>query len=358
MKINHRLNWHVRSMMEIKKTERQWHFPLLAGVCIGVCLFVGWYFDKLSYGNLSSVGGLVILYFTHASLSKRMVHVCMAAFGLTFAFALGSVFSFHSVAAAFGIALCAFLTHLVTSYFQIPPPRDFFFIMVCAVGTNIPFDVEMLPTHVGLVAMGAMVSVCLAFFYSVFIAKQTVELPQRQTGGKKRYTKLVESLIIAVCCFIGLMIGHIFKMHSPYWIPVSAMAVIQGKDFIHTSERNFHRIVGTFVGLGLTWLILSVKPDMLLMVGIMVLLQFIIEMLIVRNYLYASIFITPLTILLAEAAGGNAVDPDLLMKTRLIDTVIGSLLGLATGWFLHHQTIISTMEKRLRGTHIRLRKHL
>lgn len=29
-----------KSFLEIRKTERTWHFPLLAGICVGLCLLV------------------------------------------------------------------------------------------------------------------------------------------------------------------------------------------------------------------------------------------------------------------------------------------------------------------------------
>ena len=82
MKFNHRLNTHVQAFLELKKTERIWHFPFLAGMCVGLCLFVGWYFDRPAYGNLSSIGALVILYFTNASIPKRMIHLCVCAFAM------------------------------------------------------------------------------------------------------------------------------------------------------------------------------------------------------------------------------------------------------------------------------------
>ncbi len=114
MKCNHRLNNHVHAFLELKKSERLWHFPLSAGLCVGLCLWVGWYFERPAYGNLSSIGALVILYFTQASLAKRMVHLCVCAFGFSIAFALGYVFSFNSVLSAVALGLIAFLTHLIT----------------------------------------------------------------------------------------------------------------------------------------------------------------------------------------------------------------------------------------------------
>lgn len=351
----HKFNRHLQSIIEIRKTERLWHFPALAGICIGLCLLAGWYFDRPDFGNISSMGALTILYFTHASLEKRMLHLIICAFGMTFAFMTGLVFSFNPWISALTLAFIAFIAHLLTSYFDIPPPRNFFFIMAAAVATNIPHDIDLIPTRVGLFAMGSMVSVLLAFFYSVFIAKKVVVLPRRSLP-KNRYTKTVESVILATALFLALLIGYAVDEHSPYWIPVSALAVLQGKDLTHTSERNIHRILGTFVGIGLTWLILATHPNGLAIVLVIASLQFIVEMLIVRNYLFAAIFITPMTILLAEGAGGMYNDHDAIITARLLDTILGSLIGFATGWILHHNGIISRIEKQFRATRIMLKK--
>lgn len=94
-----------------------------------------------------------------------------------------------------------------------------------------------------------------------------------------------------------------------------------------------HRILGTFIGIGLAWVILLFNPEKIVMIIIITILQFIIELLIVRNYGFAVIFITPLTILLAETASETHHHVETLMQARLIDTVIGSLIGLAAGFF-------------------------
>lgn len=48
--------------------------------------------------------------------------------------------------------------------------------------------------------------------------------------------------------FLGLMIGHWLEMKSLYWIPVSALAILKGKDLFHAWQRNLHRIIGTLIG--------------------------------------------------------------------------------------------------------------
>ncbi|HRO58376.1 MAG TPA: FUSC family protein [Burkholderiaceae bacterium] len=53
------------------------------------------------------------------------------------------------------------------------------------------------------------------------------------------------------------------------------------------------------------------------------------------HYTFAAIFITPLTILLAEAATLGSGSPTAIMQARFIDTVLGCAVGLAGGACLH-----------------------
>lgn len=356
MKVQNPAAQRFQYLLEFKQTERKWHFPVLAALCIGSCLFIGYFLGKPGYGSLSSLGALTILYFTSAPITQRMVHLAVCAFGIVFSFTISLFFSFNAYVAAFSLGIIAFLAHFLTSYFKIPPPGNFFFIMVAAMASTFPFDPELIPTRVGLVAMGAILSCSLAFLYSVFIEKSRVVTVPRRTFNKRRYTKFVESMIIGVFMALTLITGHFLKFNNTYWISIAAVAIVQGRNFEHVRQRNMHRILGTFIGIALAWLILWFRPEKIIMIVIITVLQFIIELLIVRNYGFAVAFITPLTILLAET-GSEVYHPvEQLMHARLLDTIIGSLIGLAAGFFLHHQQIINNLEKNIRFSYFQFKK--
>lgn len=356
MKVQNPVPQRFQYLLEFKQTERKWHFPFLAALCIGSCLFIGYFLGKPAYGSLSSLGALTILYFTSAPMTQRMVHLAICASGIVFSFTISSFFAFNIYLAALSLGVTAFLAHFVTSYFRIPPPGNFFFIMVAAMAGTFKFDLEVIPTRVGLVAMGAILSCSLAFLYSVFIEKSEVVTVPRRTFNKRRYTKFIESAIIGFFMASTLIIGHLLAFKNTYWISIAAVAIVQGRNFEHVRQRNMHRILGTFIGLGLAWLILWFEPEKIIMIVIITILQFIIELLIVRNYGFAVAFITPLTILLAEAGSEIHHPVEVLMKARLLDTVIGSLIGLIAGFFLYHQRIINNLEKNIRFSYFQFKK--
>lgn len=356
MKVNHPVQNRFQYLIEIKKTERKWHFPLLAALCIGTPLLLGWLIEKPDFGSFSSLGALMILYFTQAPISQRMIHLAVCSFGMIFSFAVSLCLGFNIYCAAFALGIVAFLSHFLTSYYKIPPPGNFFFIMVAAMASNFQFNIELIPTRIGLFAMGAILSCSFAFIYSVFVEKSAVINLPRRTFRKRRYTKFVESGIIAVFMILTLIIGHLLEFKNTYWISISTIAIIQGRNFEHVRQRNLHRIIGTFVGLGLASVILYFDPEKIVMIFIIMILQYVVELMIVRNYGFAVVFLTPLTILLVETGSHIHHDVTELMQARLIDTVIGSLMGLSAGFLLYHQQTINNLEKSVRFSFFQFKK--
>ena len=64
-------------------------------------------------------------------------------------------------------------------------------------------------------------------------------------------------------------------------------------------------------------------------------MAFVIETAVVRHYGFAAIFITPMTILLAEASTLGHGSSAALIEARFYDTVLGCLVGFAGAACLH-----------------------
>ena len=130
---------------------------------------------------------------------------------------------------------------------------------------------------------------------------------------------------------------------------MSCLAVIQGASLRAMWNRQLQRIAGTALGLALFWAMLLVLPLTPWSIALMVIaLTIVIETLVVRHYGLATIFITPLTILLAEAAALGALDPRAVMQARFLDTVLGCLVGFAGGLALHSPRFRAVLGGQLR----------
>ena len=132
-------------------------------------------------------------------------------------------------------------------------------------------------------------------------------------------------IAVPVAGFIasGLGIDH------AYWAMSAAVLILhQGLDWLRTLERGIQRLLGTWAGLVLAAVILALHPQGLWLVLTVAVLQFTIEMFVVRNYALAVVFITPAA--LTIATGGLAVgDVGDLLLARGLDTLIGFVVAVA-----------------------------
>lgn len=129
-------------------------------------------------------------------------------------------------------------------------------------------------------------------------------------------------------------LGVFFELERSYWAVAAAVLVLhQGFDRSRMVQRGVERIVGTLLGLGLAFVILAWHPQGLLLVMAIFVMQFGIEMLVVRNYALAVFFITTVALLIAS---GGAPIPDVggFIEARGVDTVIGCLAGFLVYWLL------------------------
>jgi uncharacterized membrane protein YccC len=123
---------------------------------------------------------------------------------------------------------------------------------------------------------------------------------------------------------------------------------MQGASLRAVWNKQLHRIVGTAVGLLLTWGLLALPLDKWSVSLLMMALTFVVETLVVRHYGLAVVFITPLTIFLAEAARLGQGAPAGMLQARLFDIVLGSVIGLLGGICLHSPRFRNALGPRIR----------
>lgn len=332
----------------INASDRRWQMPFCAALAIGLPLLVGAYFDHLDYGLASSLGGLVFLYSPNTPLSHRMVLLMACAFGMSACYALGVLTHFLPLLLVPVLTFIAILVTMVCRFYVLGPPGSMFFIMAAAIGAYSPIEVLQVPLLVGLVSMGSLLACLIAFFYSLSVLRLQAAQPVNPLPPATFDFVVFDSLIIGVFVGISLVLAQLFQLERAYWVPVSCLAVIQGVSLRAVWNKQVHRIVGTGIGLLLSWALLTLPLDKWSVSLMMMVLAFVIEMLVVRHYGLAVIFITPLTIFLAEASQLGHGTPEVLLQARLFDTVLGSVVGLLGGVCLHSQRFRDVVGRQLR----------
>ncbi len=330
-----RLAEEIRSLTRLAPTERRWPMPFAAALCSGLPLLVGAYFGHLNYGLISSLGGMVFLYLPETPMYHRMAVLLACAFALIASYTFGVISQLYPPATILALTVTAILVTMISRYYNLPPPGSFFFVMAASIGAHTPGGILDVPLKVGLLTMGCLLACLIAFFYSFFMLRRQ---PPRAIWPLVAPTfEFVVFDAFIIGCFVGiaLALAHALQLDLPYWVPISCLAVLQGMSLRAVWTKQIHRITGTAIGLLLAWGLLLLPLTAWTIALVMIVLAFCIEMLVVRHYALASIFITPLTILLVEAPHLGQTLPTTLIAARFWDTVLGCLVGLVGGICLH-----------------------
>lgn len=342
------LHEEVRQLMTIQASDRAWEMPIAAALASGLPLLIGAWFGRMDYGLVSSLGGLVFLYLPGTPLSHRMVWVMGCAFGMIACYTAGLLSQFFALAPVPALTVTAILVTMVCRFYRVGPPGSLFFVMAAAIGAYTPTDVPDVPLRVGLFAMGTLLACLIGFVYSLYMLRRHAPAPVQPLPEPTFDFVVFDAFVIGAFVGISLLLAQLLQMEKPYWVPVSCLAVIQSASLRAVWSRHLQRILGTGLGVLLAWWLLRL-PLGGWSIGLMIMaLTFVIESTVVRHYALATVFITPLTILLAEAPLLAQGFSDALIAARFWDTLLGCLAGLAGGICLHSPRLREPVGRLLR----------
>ncbi|MDT0303920.1 FUSC family protein [Streptomonospora wellingtoniae] len=142
-------------------------------------------------------------------------------------------------------------------------------------------------------------------------------------GSLIRPTALRMGITVALAGVAGLALG----IDRFYWISITATSVLQGGNVVLTVNRSLQRALGTLAGVVIGAAVLSTQLPLAATVVIAASFMGLTQLVVPRNFFYASIFMTPMALILAHTAAPNPVEQ--LAEARILDTVLGSLAGMA-----------------------------
>ena len=338
----------VHHLTTVNPSDRLWLLPPFAALATGLPLLIGAYLNQMNYALVASLGSMVFLYLPQSSLSHRMVTLMTCAFGVTACYGLGVLTHLTPGLVIPVLMFIAICSTMVCRFYGMGPPGSLFFIMAAALGAYAPVGVQQLPLMVGLVALGTMIACILAFVYSVVALRiRPPKAPPEQPLALFDFV-IFDSVVIGAFVGISLLVAQLLDLQRAYWVPISCIAVIQGQSLRAVWNRQLQRVLGTAVGLLVAWALLTMPLNHWSIALSITLLSLIIESVVVRHYGVAVMFITPLTIFLAEAAVTDRGAAGALMQARLFDTIVGCVVGLIGGVCLHSPGFRRVLGKPLR----------
>ena len=324
-------------LLTVNRSKRPWHMPIIAAIAISFPVFVGAYFDALSSGIKASLGAMVILNIPLVGkLPYRLVTVMAWGFAMSLCFALGLIAQQIPLLKLPIFTLMAFGIVIFGRYYRQPPPAGLFVMMAGAIALFIPLPLEDILRAAGLVMLGSSFALVMALLYSLFLLATRPATPTPTYSYEP--DTITESVIVASFVSLALLIAVTLQLSNPYWAAVSCFLIIQGIHLRTMWIKQIHRLLGTVLGVVLaSWMLswgLSIWGVALAILTMML----CIETLVDRHYGLAVIFITPLTIFIAEYGSGLPFSESAyqeVIRTRLFDTVIGCLVGLSGGVVMH-----------------------
>jgi uncharacterized membrane protein YccC len=153
----------------------------------------------------------------------------------------------------------------------------------------------------------------------------------------------ITAVRFCVITIIAAVIAYQLELTRPYWVPLSCVAVISGSTIIATYHRAIQRGLGTAFGIIIASLILAAHPSGYIIALFILLLTFITELFIVKNYGLAALFFTPNALLMAESTSHQAFSFSYFASARLMDVLIGIVIGLFGVWLVGRKTATSRL---------------
>ncbi|MET7786963.1 FUSC family protein [Streptomyces sp900116325] len=137
--------------------------------------------------------------------------------------------------------------------------------------------------------------------------------------------------------FLGL--GH------GYWAAISAAAVLHSINVRTAAQRAVQRTLGTVAGLMLALGVLATRPEPVVLVLVIVVLEFMLEYVVARNYGLGVVFLTPLALLLSDLASPSPAGA--LVQDRALSSVLGIVIGLGCALLVVHDHAAVRAERAL-----------
>lgn len=313
----------------------RWPLALQAAIGIAAPIAVSTVLGQAPLGYIAASGAFTVLYAGSAPVVDRARVLPIIAVSLLLSAALGILVAGNTLVVSIGVVVVATVSAALAFGFRLGPPGPLFFVLVYGLSAHVVASGTIDP----FVYLAALTGGCL---FSYLVALTPLALPRIRRIRARPMRELLPGpawnadsrmllLRVVIVAIVGVLLGLVIDPDRTYWIVGSAVAVIGVAAARRAAfQRGLHRMLGTVVGAGLYILLALLHPAGIWLALLLGLLQFSIELVVVRHYALALVFITPLVLLLTGAATGSIGSLDVAGE-RIVDTIVGAVLGAASG---------------------------
>jgi uncharacterized membrane protein YccC len=183
-----------------------------------------------------------------------------------------------------------------------------------------------------MVATGVVSSLLVVGFPLLLPAVRRREGPPRPPGtlfGNMQFDSASRWIALRVvsAVLVASLVSVPLGIPRGYWVVLSAVAILQASHWIaFTITRAIQRFLGTLAGVVAFGLITLLAPAGLWLVATVAVLQFMIELVVAKNYGLALLFITPVALIISTA--NQSGSPLGIIGERVLDSLLGALIAL------------------------------
>ncbi|WP_167350499.1 FUSC family protein [Microbacterium arborescens] len=312
----------------------RWHLGLQAALAMALPVVVLSALGLENIALLAATGAFATLYGGRLSPRERLRFVPIVAAVLWSCAALGvAAAAVGAVAVAIGLIVVAVAASVLVFGRSVGPPGPLFAVLIYGLSAHVTA-----PQSSHAVNPALYLGVLAASLLFAWLVTAAPLVRRSHRGAKPRSmgslfpaaggeattrTLVVRTATVAV---VGTAIALLVDPERAYWIVGAGIAVLGVSASRRVAlSRGIHRALGTAAGAAV-FLAISVVPLGGVVLGLVLgALQFIIELVVVRHYALALVFITPLVLLILSAAGAGG--PELAVE-RVVDTAVGVGLGI------------------------------
>lgn len=176
--------------------------------------------------------------------------------------------------------------------------------------------------------------------------RATELLTGRRTGGPEHRAVLAVPavrMVLGTGIAGGLAVAG--GLEHSYWASISAAAVLHSVNLRTTAQRAVQRTLGTVIGLLLALGVLATDREPVALACVIVLLEFLLEYFVPRNYGLGVVFLTPLALLMSDLAAPSPAGE--LVADRVLGSVLGIVVGLVCALLVVHDRAALRVERAL-----------
>ena len=282
-------------------------------------------------------GALTGMYGRNEQHQLRLRHQAQAALVLLSGVGVGVFLSVNHLHSWWLVAVEAVLAGVGSVYsdrVRLKPNGPFFGILALGACASVP---TVVPWYVAMLIAAGSAAFSVAVGFSGWLRRRSWQRgAARNPGSAGRREVMLHAARYVLAVGAAGSLGVLSGSGHPHWAMAAAAVPLAGADLPSSVRRGVHRIVGTFVGLAVTAVVILPEPwtltglfpgqQAILLALLVILFQFTTELFMARHYGFAMVSFTPVILLMTQLAA--PIDPALLILERGVETLVGALVGI------------------------------